>query len=305
MRTIARTLTILVALSSQHVAAQVHQVFNGVQLLDSVESVAEKLEPHCTELDRITVESPSFPMASEVEEHLICVGFSIYDGFIELDEASFTFADDALQLIEARGDAVRSVFADNTLHDRYRVYAGPDIKVIEMNTDSIWFLNDEGMHTNLYAWSNPYLPTNSSATKHYQSSAKIPAVFRFGSAREEMMDEFQDACRFVSVQEFSPSNSQVNCFGIEYAGFPRKIEARFGDNGLELLWILTAKGEESRVASSLAEAFGDPVYESTEWTVFKNWEVSLRKDKPEVLVLTPEGAEAHKQSLLAGPAAGN
>ena len=75
MRTFARTFAILVALSSQHVSAQVNQVFNGVERLDSVESVSEKLGPHCTKMDRIIVESPSFPMASEVEEHLICVGF--------------------------------------------------------------------------------------------------------------------------------------------------------------------------------------------------------------------------------------
>ena len=113
------------------------------------------------------------------------------------------------------------------------------------------------------------------------------------------MAELGDACGFVSVQEFSPTSAQVNCFGIEYAGFPRKIEARFGDGGLELLWILTAKGEESRIAASLQEAYGKPVFENQEWAVFKNWEVSLRKDKPEVLVLPPEGAKSHRESLIA------
>ena len=288
----------LIALGPHHAAGQVHEVFNGARLGDSIESVAEKVEPHCSSLDRIAVEPPSFPMASSVEEHLICAGFSIYDGFIRLDEASFTFADGALQLIEARGDAVRTVFADNTLHDRYRIFAGPDTKVIEPDTDSIWFLNEAGMHTNLFAWSNPYLPTNSSSRKQYEASARTPKVFRFGSTREEMMAGLSAACRFVSVQEFSPASAQVNCFGIEYAGFPRKIEARFGDSGLELLWILTAKGEEARIAAALAKAYGEPVFDNPEWTVFKNWEVSLRKDKPEVLVLGPDGARTHKENLV-------
>ena len=117
------------------------------------------------------------------------------------------------------------------------------------------------------------------------------------------MAGLESECRFVSVQQFSPTSSQVNCFGIEYAGFPRKIEARFGDNGLELLWILTAKGEEARVAAALQAAYGEPIFESDEWSVFRNWEVSLRKDKPEVLVLSTEGARTHRERLTAEPTA--
>ena len=299
MRNFAWYFIVATALVSHHAAGQVQDVFDGVQLGDPIESVAEKVKPHCDSIDRIAVEPPSFPMASSIEEHLICEEFSIYDGYIQLDEVSFTFADDALQLIEARGDAVRTVFSDNTLHDRYRIFAGPDIKVIEPETDTIWFLNKDGMHTNVYAWSNPYLPTNADRRKQYEASATVPSVFRFGSTREEMMADLDAACRFLSVQEFSPTSAQVNCFGIEYAGFPRKVEARFGDSGLELLWILTAKGEESRIAAALVEAYGDPVFENHEWTVFKNWEVSLRKDKPEVLVLASEGAKTHKKNLAA------
>lgn len=304
MRYLAGVLVLLITLGTENAAAQLHQVFNGVNLSDPIDSVQEMIEPHCGAVERFTVESPSFPMASELEEHLVCVDFSIYDGFISLDEASFTFADGELQLVEARGEAVRTVFSDNTMHDRYRLYAGPDTKVIEPDTDSIWFVNDAGMHTNLFAWSNPYLPSNASASRTYDASATVPSVFEFGAGRDELMEAFADACRFTSVQEFSPSNAQVNCFGIEYAGFPRKIEARFGDDGLELLWILTAEGEESRVQAALTEAYGEPVFENAEWAVFKNWEVSLRKDKPEVLVLPAAGAETHKQNLLGDSGAG-
>jgi len=40
---------------------------------------------------------------------------------------------------------------------------------------------------------------------------------------------------------------QIDCFGVEYAGFPRKIEARFGDDRLNTVWILTGSGEEDRL----------------------------------------------------------
>jgi hypothetical protein len=87
---------------------------------------------------------------------------------------------------------------------------------------------------------------------------------------------------------------QLDCFGIEFAGFPRKLEARFGDDRLNVLWILTGKGEEDRIRRHLTQAFGKAIYVNNDWEIFKDWQVLLRKDKPEVLLLTPELAKFYK-----------
>jgi len=65
----------------------------------------------------------------------------------------------------------------------------------------------------------------------------------------------------------------------------RKIKARFGDNNLNVVWILTGKGEEDSIRKVLMSQFGDPIFVNDEWKIFNNWKVGLRKDKPEVLLI--------------------
>jgi hypothetical protein len=53
-------------------------------------------------------------------------------------------------------------------------------------------------------------------------------------------------------------------------------------------WILTSKTEEDRLRKGLTKAYGKPIYASEDWEVFDEGRVSLRKDKPEVMVLVDE-----------------
>ena len=78
---------------------------------------------------------------------------------------------------------------------------------------------------------------------------------------------------------------QISCFGVDCLGFPRKIEARFGDDKLNVVWILGPKGEETRVLNALIEQFGQPIYTNDDREIFNNWQVGLRKDNPEVLLM--------------------
>ena len=94
------------------------------------------------------------------------------------------------------------------------------------------------------------------------------------------------------------TQAQVNCFGYEYAGFPRKFEAIYGDGILEVVWILTGKGEENRVRQALIEAFGPAENINDQWETFAGFRVSLRKDKPEVLLLSERMVPYYKKELL-------
>jgi hypothetical protein len=91
---------------------------------------------------------------------------------------------------------------------------------------------------------------------------------------------------------------QIDCFGIEYGGFPRKFEARFGDGKLNVLWILTGKGEEDRLRQKLISEYGQVIFKDDNWEVFNDWQVLLRKDKPEVLMLTKELAVFYRRDYF-------
>jgi hypothetical protein len=109
-----------------------------------------------------------------------------------------------------------------------------------------------------------------------------------GAARADLEPGLRELSTFVDVQPEGEGEVQLNCFGIEFAGFPRKVEARFNDeNGLYLLWILTARPEEERVRQALIDTYGAAIYTSEEVEVFDDWRIILRKDKPEVAVVAP------------------
>ena len=91
---------------------------------------------------------------------------------------------------------------------------------------------------------------------------------------------------------------QLDCFGFEYAGFPRKIEAVFGDGILEQVWILTGKPEEDRIRQALTEAYGAPSFVDENWEVFDDGRVMLRKDKPEVLMVSDRLAPLYRAEYI-------
>ena len=65
-----------------------------------------------------------------------------------------------------------------------------------------------------------------------------------------------------------------------------------------MVWILTAKAEEQRVRQQLRAAYGEPVFVSDDWEAYQNWEVFLRKDKPEVLFLTAALGQHYKKEYF-------
>lgn len=68
-----------------------------------------KLESRCEDIRNVAVVPPSFPLAKNTENHLICHGFSI--GSERVESLALTFADDRLVMIFAEGHAAE-VFLD-------------------------------------------------------------------------------------------------------------------------------------------------------------------------------------------------
>ena len=183
----------------------------------------------------------------------------------------------------------------------YEVYREDGV-FFRTDKDMVCFMDKGGLHPNLFAWENPYLSHPYSFRPKYNDSAEIPECIEMGGELEVLQVRLEEASTFMYAEELDGSDPnaqlQLNAFGIEYAGFPRKIEARFGDGQLNVVWILTAKEEEDRIRQRLVDAFGPAIDVMEDWEVFANWTVLLRKDKPEVLVLTADLGQFYKKEYF-------
>ena len=283
--------------------AQQPTVFNNVALGESIEIVEAKLQNSATKLYRVSNSQPNFPLAKNTELHLICMGCKAGNKVVE--EVAFTFADGKLSLILAHGNAIEAITkirkdtADVFM--QYQAY-WEDLIVADTTADKVWIMSPEAAHPNLFAWDNPYLPSNGGEGISYNNSAVVPDFLEMGETLEKLKPALEAASSFSYTMELAPGDPnaqlQMDCFGIEYAGFPRKFEARFGDGKLNMVWILTGKGEEDRIRELLIDAYGDPIFKNEAWEVFEDWQVFLRKDKPEVLLLTKELGVHYKEDYF-------
>lgn len=281
--------------------SQVETIFNGVALENTSKEVIQKMSSISATVNIVSPNVIRFPLAKNTESHLICTNISIENGTIE--KAIFTFADDKLSHIEARGNAVK-IF-ESKQKDTARTYL--DYKVYIKNKlflnekkDVVWILNEEGMHLNLFTWENPYI--KSSYKPSLDISGKIPDFITMGENINALKPILEANSTFTNTEELDGTDPnaqvQINCFGVNYFGFPRKIEARFGDNQLNTVWILTAKGEEDRIRQELIKHYGKPIFVDEAWEVFDNWKIGLRKDKPEILLLTQELGLFYKKEFF-------
>ena len=267
--------------------------FNGIEMGQSLETVSSIIGPHVGKLYDVKVEDPSFPLSEKSETHLICLDWKTKGGTI--DELAFTFSDDRLSLVQAQGGAIAAITGNRRdTADVFMNYEAfwKDLIVTDTGRDKVWIMSPEAAHPNLFAWDNPYLPAEGGKEEIYSSSAQVPEFLEMGGSLDELKPLLENASSFTFSFDLPPGDPyaqlQIDCFGIEYAGFPRKFEARFGDGRLNMVWILTGKGEEDRIRQKLIASYGDPIFKNEAWEVFEDWQVLLRKDKPEVLLLTKE-----------------
>ncbi len=289
---------IIIGLSPWDGSAQIGELFGEIKMSDNLETVRKSMETLCGSTQEIKVnpEEVTFPLAQFTEQHLVCSDCSRYDYYF-FDKVVFTFSDGQLSFISAKGDGVSKI-SDIEFYKGYKFYTGKDNMVINEKENEAFFLTEEGLHPNLFAWKTPYLSATPVIPK-YTASADIPEVFKFGALLRELEPQLKEMTTLLDKREFPNGETQLNCFGMEYAGFPRKIEAKFNaEDELYLLWILTAKQEESRVKRALIRAYGTPTFVNDTWEVFYDWRISLRKDKPEILVLSKEGADKHKKEVM-------
>jgi hypothetical protein len=181
----------------------------------------------------------------------------------------------------------------------YTVYQ-KQMLLIDSKKDIAWVLTDEAMFSHLFTWKNPYLDIKRSEA--LPNTGLVPAFLKMGANFKELEAPFEANSSFTFRQELDGSDPnaqyQINCFGVNYLGFPRKAEARFGDDKLNVVWILLGKAEEDRVRQALIKQYGPPIFTDDIWEVYNNWQVAQRKDKPEILLMTQEIGLGYKKSYF-------
>jgi len=274
--------------------AQTSTFFNNIKFQESITSVQKKVNVISNDISLININAPSFPLSNKKETHLVATMVKLENGM--LDKVVFTFSDDKLCYIQARGNVMQvltpNIKSEVSTYLKYIVYQS-DFLFINESKDVAWQLTPESLHPNLFTWDNPYLnKANHHNEIKYNVSVKVPSFIKMGENIDDLLPLLKKHSDFIEVKKLERSTSttktQINCFGIEYAGFPRKFEARFENNKLNMVWILTGKGEENRLRKKLIEEYGKALFINNNWEVFNDWTVLLRKDKPEILLLTKE-----------------
>jgi hypothetical protein len=299
--TIKHSILVTFLLVSKSIFSQAEIIFNNVHFDESTSQVEQKLSLIATLDNKITVDKPTFPLASNQETHLIYSNIKTANGTI--NKVAFTFSDNKLSYIQANGNIYKNFVEKRK--DTARAYMDYEVYVkdklfIKEKEDVAWILTSEGMHTGLFAWRNPYLNENYSAKLN--TGTNIPEFIEMGGALEVLKPILELNSEFTYIEKLDDSDPnaqlQINCFGVDYLGFPRKIEARFGNKKLNVVWILTAKAEEDKIRQALINQYGKPIFINDDWEIFNNWQVALRKDKPEVLLMEQNIGLKYKSSYF-------
>lgn len=292
---------LLTLLTTTIAFAQSETIFNSIKFNDTRNSVIKKIEEISASTKLVNVKSPSFSIAKKTESHLIAENVNIKNEVLK--RVVFTFSDGVLSFISVKGN-VKILEAHQNEQPKefinFQVYF-KSLLFLNLKEDKAWFLTNKSVHPNLFAWSNPYL--NKQFKKPtYNSSARLPKFLSMGENYSKALATFKKKSLFIQIDTLDGKDPnaqiQINSFGIEFAGFPRKFEARFGDNKLNVIWVLTAKEEENRVRKELIKAYGKPVFKNNDWEIYNNWTVGLRKDKPEVLFLTQKLGLKYKKEIF-------
>jgi hypothetical protein len=269
-----------------------HVVISGIKLGDTSIRATKTLQKQCSNLVVKNLEQVKFPLAISSELHLICK---------KLDnggQIAVTLADDEVVHVYSKS------IPDSEIDDQYaelggqhslgfNVY-GSDNQLWKKENEKLAILvRPDGIHPNLFVWKSEYLAQTENEIQSQSITQRYPSILKFGSTFSELKHDFEENCSPLQIQDSEPwllnspeKQFQVNCFNYYYLGFPRKIEAVFGDDILQLAWVLTAKPEESRIRKMLVSAFGSHFEKNEEWESFDNGRVFLRKDKPEVLLIS-------------------
>lgn len=275
------------------------------------QSVETELATRCGRLASVTPTPVRFPLARDHEQHFVCDSLTTQTGD-HFERAVFTLADGALAQIEVRGDTAPLTANAGESFALGDWTAYPDAAmVIDAAAGTAHLLSEDGLHTNLFAWHNPLM--DDEPLDYGPLAIDVPPQVRPGESIETLRAEIEAVCPVVQVREIEPpslptepqTQTQINCFGYETAGFERKIEYVFGDGRLVLAWILTGRGEGDRLEAAMDAAYGEPDFAGESFRFYDGGAAALRFDKPEILFVERTLGAGYMAQLAAQASAGS
>jgi len=239
------------------------------------------LDAECDRVETHTVSPTHHPFALESERHLLCETGD--------QRLMVSFADDVLLQAELRGD-LASALPESEPDIQFgplRIYASSNL-IHDVERDRVLRLTSLNEATLLAFWDNPSWTGQQASTSPFE----LPAEIRFGASLEEMETALDGRCQMQRTRPIEEvwllteptEQHQIDCFGYEIAGYPRKLEMVFGDGQLEQIWLIVGPAEIERLRARYTVELGAPTQESETYIVFDDWALTLRKDVPEILL---------------------
>lgn len=261
------------------------QGVEGVTLGQSRADLEHALADQCTEREDRAVDLTNFPFSMVSEHHIRCQHHD--------RQIIYTLADDVVIQVEVRGayqDLLPAADPDYTL-DHLQIYFDP-VLIHDTQASRLLYLKDLELATSLPFWNNPAWQD---APVDQSPNWQLPEGFVWGASIAEIKANFADLCALIEVQAIDevwlmtqPSRQdQMNCYGFDLAGYPRKIEFVFGDGALEQIWLLLGPGDVARARAAYTQIYGAPIFENAQYIGFDNLDVIIRKDKSELLLGSP------------------
>lgn len=278
--------------------------FAGVDLGTESGQVVSALARECAQLETTAVAPPRTPLAARTEVRLRCRG---YLGGGGVKDADFLIADGELRMVELRGqgvaDWVRSrASADPTALGDFAVFA--DDRLVLNETAGRAFVIDAGdLRSYAFLQSDPFSDVDDATDSN---AAARPPELPMGEKLETVKSSLSSACASLVVRELEPASHpfkpgkhvQIDCYGYDFLGFPRLVEAVFADDELTHAWILTTSQEEGRNRAALVARYGDAVRSGDAFEVYDDGTVALRKDdNPEILFMSKAMADYFAKNM--------
>lgn len=146
-------------------------------------------------------------------------------------------------------------------------------------------------------------PTAGCATQQYTVSK--PEEFVLGESFDISRESALNVCESISEKDIVPitaplalkSQKQIDCFGLIYAGKPRKVELVFQDDQLDLIWILLPSEEKTTVINELTRLYGKPSMVIDYGTIYLQANAAFRNIPSEVLFASKRQVEVMLKML--------
>ena len=136
--------------------------------------------------------------------------------------------------------------------------------------------------------------TGSISAQRSSAGEFVPRAVRFGATVAETEKALRGLCRTVALRRIDPpfrvlrgikdKQMQIDCDGLAFAGKPRWAEFVFGDDSLEMVWIMTSKADETALRARMSGIAGAPDRQNAKFVSFAQGRMALRTDVPEVLL---------------------